>query len=237
MIMRLTLAISIFAALTSVAEDRIEQFEGWEPLTFRKIPKHSAYKSTTINDPSVVDGSVVRLEADASASGMMARATFAPRDLPYLTFRWKIDQIWKKGNATRKDGDDYPVRIYVAFVYDPKAAGFGERVTFSAAKLRFGEYPPHSSLNYIWANRKHKKRILASPYTDRAQLVLVDQGSDHVGTWRTHTVNILDDYRKAFGKAPPKEAQLAIMIDADNTGHKGTAWIDFIRLSATPPKN
>ena len=53
-----------------------------------------------------------------------------------------------------------------------------------------------------------------------------------MGKWIMEEVNILEDYKKAFGKNPPKKASLAIMSDSDNTGESATAWIDFIELKA-----
>jgi hypothetical protein len=42
------------------------------------------------------------------------------------------------------------------------------------------------------------------------------------------SVNIHKDYRAAFGEDPPKEARLAIMSDADNTGESAVGFVDFI---------
>ncbi|MCK5347452.1 MAG: DUF3047 domain-containing protein, partial [Candidatus Heimdallarchaeota archaeon] len=74
---------------------------------------------------------------------------------------------YRNGNAKTKEGDDYPIRIYVIFKYDPKRAGFFEKLKYNSAKLVYGEYPPHSALNYIWANKEHKERIITSAYTDK----------------------------------------------------------------------
>lgn len=44
------------------------------------------------------------------------------------------------------------------------------------------------------------------------------------------SVNILDDYRKAFGKDHPATAALAVMSDTDNTGTSAVAYLDFIEV-------
>lgn len=41
-------------------------------------------------------------------------------------------------------------------------------------------------------------------------------------------MKFIDDYRAAFGRAPPAEASVAIMSDADNTGQSATAYVDDI---------
>ena len=53
--------------------------------------------------------------------------------------------------------------------------------------------------------------------------------------WRWRVENVLPDYKKAFGEKPPVRARLAVMSDADNTGGKVTAFLDFIEI-APPPK-
>jgi len=68
----------------------------------------------------------------------------------------------------------------------------------------YGEYPPLSSLNYISANRDRGRDYIPNPFTDKAMMIPVDTGAAHVGKWRTHTVDIREDYRNAFGKRSPK---------------------------------
>lgn len=67
-----------------------------------------------------------------------------------------MDNIYEKGNEVTKPGDDYALRIYVNFKYEPDHASFLDRTKYSMARAIFGEYPPHSALSYIWANQPHK---------------------------------------------------------------------------------
>ena len=101
---------------------------------------------------------------------------------------------------------------------------------YKVLKLLYGEYPPHSSLNYIWANREHRGSMITSSYTNKAKLVLVEKGTSNVGKWVEEKVNVVEDYKKAFGELPPKEASIAVMSDADNTGEKAVAFIDYIEV-------
>ena len=145
--------------------------------------------------------------------------------------RTKISNVYKKGDATKKEGDDYPVRIYIIFKYDPSKASFFEKAKYNAAKLIYGEYPPHSSLNYIWANKNHNKNIIPNPFTDKAMMIVMETGKSKAGQWIEESVNILEDYKKAFRGMPPEQAGLAIMCDADNTGEKAVSFVDYIELS------
>jgi hypothetical protein len=42
--------------------------------------------------------------------------------------------------------------------------------------------------------------------------------------------NILEDYTKAFGAAPPAIASIAIMNDSDNTGESSVSYVDYIEV-------
>lgn len=208
-----------------VWREDFDSIDAWQPLTFPKIDRHSRYSITNLEERLVL-----KAEANASASGLVHRETFNPYETPVLRFRWRAENVLGKGDATRKEGDDYPLRVYVLFTYDLGKASFGMRTKYAVAKRLHGEYPPHASLNYIWANRKHERRILPSPYTDRSQMIVLRTGPDETGTWVEEEVNILDDYRAAFGDDPPREARLAIMSDADNTGGKAVGYLDWIEL-------
>ncbi len=197
----------------------------WKPLTFPKIPKHSRYDIIREDEKTML-----RARADASASGIIYKKTFNVFDYPVARWRWKISNVFQKGNAATKAGDDYPIRVYFIFRYDPDKAAAWMRARYGAVKLIYGEYPPHSSLNYIWANRDHRARILTSAYTDRAKMVLLKKGASLAGQWVEERVNILADYRAAFGEDPPAEAGIAIMSDADNTGESAEAFMDFIEV-------
>lgn len=206
--------------------DDFENLDKWKPLNFEKIEKHTQYSI----DKGNPHGSYLKAESDNSASGLIWEKSFNVNDSPLLQWKWKVSNIYSKGNAKEKSGDDYPIRIYVMFEYDPETAGFWESALYESAKLFYGEYPPHSSLNYIWANKDYEEEILPNPFTEKAQMILLQKGKLNVGKWMTEEVNILEDYRKAFGEDPPNNASLAIMSDSDNTGESATAWIDFIEL-------
>ena len=220
-----------------------EQFDDisqWDPLTFDKIEKHSKYrieKDTTNSVPGATNNVLVA-ETDASASGLIYTNTFNVTNHPLVKWRWKVDNVYEKGDASSKKGDDYPIRVYVIFKYDPKEAGFGLKTKYGLAKKVNGEYPPHSSLNYIWASREHKKDVVNSPYTSRSKMIPLQAGDDNVGKWVEEQVDIVADYEKAFGKKPPREASIAIMSDSDNTGEKATAYIDYMEVyrAESPPE-
>jgi len=196
----------------------------WEALIFPKIDNTTNY--------TIEDGGALRIESNNSASGIKMNSTFDVYKYPVLSWSWMAKNIIESGDARKKSGDDYPVRIYVIFKYDPEQAGFGEKIQYNAIKLIYGEYPPKASLNYIWSNKKLNTDFLFSPYTKKAVMIPMEEGKENLGVWQTYSVNILEDYRKIFGSDPPSIASLAIMGDSDNTGEKSLAFIDYIKLES-----
>jgi hypothetical protein len=200
--------------------------DGWEPLEFPKIDQLTRYQLVT------EDGTqVVKATTSGGASGLIARMNIQPSESLVLRWRWKVSNVFEQGNARNKSGDDYPARIYVAFEFQSEKAGFFERAKRQAVELLFGESLPGNALNYIWANTLPKGEFVPNPYTDKTVMIAVNSGSSNVGEWVTVERDIVADYRKAFGEAPPPVVGIAIMSDSDNTGETATAWYGDIVLS------
>lgn len=202
----------------------------WSPLSFPKIKNHSSYHIQTDRE-----GSLLKASSHRSASALIYKQPFNVYEYPLVRWRWKVKNVYTKGDAKTKAGDDYPLRIYIVFKFDPQKARFLDRVKYQTARLLYGQYPPHSSLNYIWANKSHNESILTSPYTNQSKMIPLQTGTLNVGTWQTQEVDILSDYQRAFGNQPPPEASIAIMNDSDNTGERSVAYLDFIEVYRNHP--
>ena len=200
--------------------------DNWRPFTFPKIKSHSTY---TIERDG--DAHVLRAESNASASAIVYKDAFNVHEFPKVRWRWKVKNVYAKADPRSKEGDDYPIRIYIMFEYDPDKAGAMERITYGIAKALYGEYPPQSSLSYVWSSREDPGTFVTSPYTDRAMMVLLEKGPAKVGAWVDAEVNIVSDYEQAFKTPPPDRARIAIMNDSDNTGERSVSWVAFIEVS------
>ena len=203
---------------------------GWKPLTFRHIPKHTEY--ALVRDPEA--GIVVRAHAQQSASGLIRDIDVVAADRPVLRWQWKADNIIAKGNVTRKDGDDYPARIYVSFRYSTERLSLLDRAKYVAARVVYGEHPPHAGLNYIWDSKAPVGTVVPNPFTDRVKMIVVESGAQRLRQWLLYERDVVADYRAAFGEDPPPIAGVALMTDADNTGETATAYYGDITLSPRP---
>ncbi len=198
----------------------------WTPVYFPRIERHSTYAA-------VVKDGLPMLEArsDRSASAIRWVKDYDAALYPRLRWLWKIEHVYEKGDETKKSGDDYALRVYVMFRYDPAKASAWQRLRYGAAKTLYGQYPPGSALLYIWSNKPHEKRILTSPYADNVKMVILETGNSKAGQWIVEDVNVLADYRAAFGKEPGSPASLAVMNDSDNTGEASVSWLQWIEIS------
>ena len=192
---------------------------GWKPLTFKKIERHTVY--TLTKDGETV---VVKAVADASASGLIREIRIDPNEYPIVQWRWKVANILKKADVHKKEGDDYPARIYITFEYDSSKLGFFEKAKSEAVRLFYGQYPPLAAINYIWESHAPIGTVVPNPYTNRAMMIAVESGESKVNQWVCEERNILEDYKKAFGENPSMISGVAIMTDTDNTGESATAY-------------
>jgi hypothetical protein len=193
--------------------------EGWKPLTFPKIKRHTIY--TLVKDDGTT---VVKAMSEASASGLTRAITINLNKYPILSWRWKVMSVLNHGDVTKKEGDDSPARLYVTFDFDPARSSLWEKTKFAAYKLIYGRYPPLAAVNYIWASKASKGTIVSSPYTDRSRIIVVESGPELVNQWVTEERNVLEDYTQAFGAPPPLASGVAIMTDTDNTGESAIAY-------------
>ncbi|MCU0805857.1 MAG: DUF3047 domain-containing protein [Burkholderiales bacterium] len=199
--------------------------DGWAPLRFARIDRETGY--SLVADDGVT---VVRAEADASASGLTRRVEIDPRAQPILAWRWKVANLVEKSDLATRQGDDYAARIYVAFKYDPARVSVWNRVKYGVIKALYGEYPPHAGISYVWATREPAGTTAWNAYTDRVRMIVVRSGAADLGRWVSESRNVLDDYRAAFDEEPPPISGVAIMTDADGTGERVVAFYGDIRL-------
>jgi hypothetical protein len=198
----------------------------WRPLNFLNIDRHTRYAIVTEGSESYL-----KAESHASASGLIFTKEFNVYEYPKMRWRWKVDNVYSKGDVHTKAGDDYPMRLYVIFKNESDQAGPIDFFAHSMDWLTYGEYLPHSSLDYVWASKVPPENIIPSSYTDRVKMILIEKGAMKLGRWLEEEVNIVKDYELAFNQKPPKMARLALMNDSDNTGESAVSYIDWIELS------
>jgi hypothetical protein len=201
--------------------------EGWKPLTFKKVPKHTKYEM--VQDGETV---VVKATSEAAASGLTKEVRIDPRQYPIVRWRWKVENLLQKSDVSRKEGDDYPARLYITFEYDPEKVGLSKKLKYTAGRAIFGDIPI-GAINYIWETKTPVGTVVENAYTDFTQMIVVESGPQKVGAWVQEERNIYEDYKKAFGEEPSFINGVAMMSDTDNTKERVTAYYGDIQFVGT----
>ena len=156
----------------------------------------------------------IKATSRASASALYYRIEYDTKEYPILKWRWKVSRVLSKGDALKRDGDDYAARVFVVF---PSSVSWKGRV-----------------LVYVWASKLSKGKAVTSSHNSNFMMVAVESGSSGVGEWKEEERNVYEDYRRYFGAEPPKAGAVAIMTDTDNTGEEATAWYGPIWILPQP---
>lgn len=192
--------------------------QGWKDWAFDNAERPSSYSIVRREG-----GFRLRMSSDASASALLYQDSVDVHRCPVLRWRWKVENVYEKGDATRKSGDDFPVRIFVCFF--PEEGG---AISRGLSRMLFGREAPEHILSYVWSSRDLPPEPLTNPYISRVKVVPVRSGKDRLGRWMCEQRNVIRDYRRAFGEDPPARARIAVMNDSDDTGESSVAYIDFI---------
>ncbi len=215
---------------TAIIQENFENLNDWKPLCFYKTRKETTYEATVDNGITCL-----KAQSDRSASALLCNKEFDVYQYPIVKWRWKVSNVYKKGDIRKKERSDSPARLFIMFKYDPQKAGFFTRVKYLLAKQIYGRYPPESALCYIWANKPHKNRIIPSPSFEQLRYIVLEAGEEQIGRWRDEEINIVNDYKKAFGKVPPETAGISFMNNSDNTAESSTSWLSSLEVIQKPP--
>lgn len=176
---------------------------------------------------------VLRADAEASASALAFAVRLDPATFPVLRWRWKIERLLTSSDISTKRGDDYPARIYVTFEQDLKKLGWFARNRLRLARLIYGDDVPAGALCYVWDREAVAGTSVPNAYTDRVQMIVVRSGAERVGEWTLESRNVLEDYRAAFGEAPPAINSIVVATDTDDTGESATSYFGDIEFAGS----
>lgn len=201
----------------------------WRVVRLNKTTQPTDYRVASVRGVQAVEA------RSHSAMALLARPIVVNlAATPVMCWRWLVDAPVARGDMTKKAGDDYAARVYVAFDIPDTAMSSGTRFKLGVARRLFGAAVPDAALNYVWDNGHPVGFRRKSPYTDRAELIVAETGAGKAGTWVVERVNIAADFARAFGSAAGKPIQLAVASDTDNTKSSARAAfadIHFVGLN------
>lgn len=162
-------------------------------------------------------GGFVHAKSKGTSSAIFHRLKFDAAEYPMLTWNWRVGKFPNKaGREDRESLDDFPARLYVVFL------------------SRF--FTHFECIEYVWDEKLPEGAALESPYTNQIRQLVIQSGAQAASEWVTEKRNILDDYRRLWGKNPKKKvAAIAIMTDSDGTGGEAEGYFDDIKIGRMEP--
>jgi len=94
----------------------------WKSFYFPKIPEHSSYTAESEGQDTHL-----RAESNVSAAAIIYKDTLNVYKYPRIRWRWKVENAYRKGDARSKEGDDYPIRIYINLPVRPQKSRFRQK--------------------------------------------------------------------------------------------------------------
>jgi hypothetical protein len=202
--------------------------EGWdgEWSEFRLPGKRATrYSVERAEGPSVL-----RADADRSASMWRRRLQVGARELGTVSFSWMVPRVIEAADLTDGEFEDSPVRLVLAFDGDRSRLSTRDRAVFELMETLTGEVPPYATLMYVWDPRAEPELVIPGNRSSRIKKIVVDSGAQHLRQWRRHTRSIVEDFRRAFGEDPGPLVGVGLMTDSDNTQSRVRAYYGQVVL-------
>lgn len=233
--MRGSSIIGILAAalVGSASPDWVGRFSslGAPPTPWRTIA-YPGERPTHYRVALVAGRPAIEAMVDDSMALMARPISVNLSETPILCWRWYVDAPVANADMTRKSGDDYAARMYVAFDMPDSALSGSTKLKLRMARGMFGRQVPDAAMIYVWDNKHAVGTARRSSYTDRSQLVVAESGAGRARKWVSERADLAEDFARAFRNKPGKPVQLAVAADGDNTNSKGRAAFADIHFVA-----
>jgi hypothetical protein len=183
-------------------EEEKSPVKGWKLVSYFAVPPTQYSKAGK---------GIIKAESLGTRSSLFKDVGEKEKDLPILSWGWKISNVVRSAIETRKDRFDSAARVMVIFGKESGFRGFG------------GE-PSGIKIEYIWAARLPKGHVFDHPGEKNCKVFVVQSGEGKVGQWIYEKRNIHKDYKTAFGTEPSGLLAIGIQTDTDQSNEKVTAY-------------
>ncbi len=192
--------------IINVGEFSKGELNGWETKSFTG---ETIYKLVDLGGEMVL-----KAESNGTASGLVRTMKIDLSKTPFLNWSWRVENTFGNVDEKKKNGDDYPARIYVLI---------GGGLLFWRTR----------ALNYVWASSSPVDNVWPNAFAGtNVMMIAIQSGKDQVGEWQRQKRNVKDDLQKIFLKEFTQIDAIALMTDADNTRGRAIAYFGDIYFSS-----
>jgi hypothetical protein len=171
-----------------------------------------SYFAVTPTRYSKAGKGIIKAESVGSRSSLYRDVGEKEKDLPVLSWRWKISNVVRSAIETKKDRFDAAARVMAVFGKDK-----GFRVMEGTEPLGF-------RIEYIWASHLPQGRIFDHPGEKYCKVFVLESGERKAGEWVFERRDLREDYKKAFGTEPGAVLAIGIQTDTDQSNEMVTAY-------------
>ena len=184
-------------------EEKKTPVKGWWMISYVAVPPTRYSKAGK---------GIIKAESVGSRASLYKEVREKEKDLPVLSWRWKISNVVRSAVETKKDRFDAAARVKVVFG--------SER----GSKVTEGTEPSGFSIEYIWASHLPRGHIFDHPGEKYCKVFVLETGERKAGEWVFEKRNLHTDYRKAFGTDPRGVLAIGIQTDTDHSNEMVTAY-------------
>ncbi|MFQ6077971.1 MAG: DUF3047 domain-containing protein [Thermodesulfobacteriota bacterium] len=168
----------------------------------------------------------VRLHSEAALTFLEKTVNIDTKEFPIVTWKWKVENIFKGNGERTKEGDDHPIRIFFVFKPDESKQSFWFRIKRFVYLDRIHGHPMGGRFTeYLWSSHLQPGDIINDPGKPWQKLMVVEGGSRNLGKWLSHKRNLYEDFKKLYGEEPRRLIFIGILNDTDQTGQEATSYI------------
>jgi len=171
-----------------------------------------SYFAVTPTRYSKAGKGIIKAESVGSRSSLYREVGEKEKDLPVLSWRWKISNVVRSAIETKKDRFDAAARVMAVFGKDK---GF---------RVLEGTEPSGFRIEYLWASHLPQGRIFDHPGEKYCKVFVLESGERKAGEWVLERRNLHEDYKKAFGTEPGAVLAIGIQTDTDQSNEMVTAY-------------
>jgi hypothetical protein len=167
---------------------------------------------------------IIRLRSKVASVSIYKDIKLDLQKYPLLKWRWKVTKLPKDADARVNNKDDQAAGIYVVFP-------------------RFPSMINSQLLAYVWETSVPVGTVMRNRRNPMVHYIVVRSGKNRLNEWITEERNVMEDYKKVFGKAPPMVGGISLLIDTDDTHSQAESYfskIEFLKrahVRITPPAN
>ncbi|MEO7653253.1 MAG: DUF3047 domain-containing protein [Bryobacteraceae bacterium] len=155
-------------------------------------------------DVSAIDdagGKVIRLKSNKSSFALERSVDVDLARFPYLSWNWKVSQLPKGGDFRRSATDDQAAQVLVAFS-DRRVLTY---LWDTSAPKGIMESASAIPLVHIWA-------------------FVCRSGASELNRWIPESRNIVEDFKKAYNRPPPRVKGIRLQINSQHTGTSAESY-------------